>query len=129
MAEPIRCDYLEADPHLADVILSRIANGPAETTAWCNDHFLVVCRAVVDAAAAAEAEATDDAAVAALEGSIPPTTSESSSDAGGAAPGEPGRPADGRSGDDWTQTPPTTEAGPDGQPGVVGEAEADPATA
>lgn len=56
MAQPIHCDA-EGEHHLADVLVSRIANG--ETLAWCDPHYIDVCRAIIEAVDAAEREAAD----------------------------------------------------------------------
>ena len=88
MAQPIHCDY-QGEPHLADTLVSRIANG--ETLAWCDPHYVEVCRAIADAVGDAEAAAADAEALARLEGenpaSVPPTSPESS--AVGDPPAEP----------------------------------------
>lgn len=107
MAQPFPCDY-EGCPNLADVIISRVADG--ETQTWCDLHFLAMCQAIVDNLEAQAVVAGDDAAIALLEAAgeatIPPTSGESSGEAP-AAPGEPGRPVDGpdSSGVDSDATP------------------------
>lgn len=63
MAQPINCDGA-GEGHPADVLVSRLDNG--ETTAWCDLHYIEVCRAIVDAVEAAERDATDAAALAQL---------------------------------------------------------------
>ncbi len=95
MAQPFPCDY-EGCPNLADVIISRVADG--ETQTWCDLHFLAMCQAIVDNLEAQATMAGDDAAIARLEAAgeatIPPTSGPSSGE-DAAAPGEPGRPASG----------------------------------
>ena len=118
MAQLIHCDYTDC-PALADVLISRIANG--ETMAWCDDHYLEMSAAIVAAAEAIAAgmdpgqlgnpvladaadhmvgEAAADDAASRLE-SLPaqrpafPTSPESSA-ADDPAPGPPTKPAGGR---------------------------------
>lgn len=106
-ADAPRCEVPEPEPHLADLIVSRIANGPIETSYWCNDHYLAVCLAVIQAAAEAEAaQAAEDAEARLAAAASSPTESPASSDAGPADPGEPGRPGDGPPDADLDQTPP-----------------------
>lgn len=125
MAEPIRCDWTDAQPHLADVIVSRISGGPIETTAWCNDHYLAVCLAVVQAAAEAEA-ATDAEATARLEavGAPDPSGSEPSSAEAPVGPGEPTNDGDAAETADQDQQPPDDGSAVLDDPGGAGEAEA-----
>lgn len=82
MGQPIHCDYA-GEPHLADVMITRIANG--ETLAWCDEHYVEVCRAIAEAVDGQERAQADAAALAAL-GAAPagdgPPTSPGSSDAG-----------------------------------------------
>lgn len=63
MAQPINCDAA-GEVHPADVIVSRLADG--DTAAWCDEHYVEVCLAIADAVGAAERQATDSAALAAL---------------------------------------------------------------
>ncbi len=51
MAQRIHCDYTGCG-RLADVMTSRLADG--DTTAWCFEHYVAVCQAVVAEAQAAE---------------------------------------------------------------------------
>jgi len=72
MAQAVHCDHQGSDTHLADVLVSQLANG--DTTAWCFTHYVDVCQAVLDTVAATEAEAAQAAADAnaRLEGVTPP---------------------------------------------------------
>lgn len=91
MAQTIHCDGTDHRDVPADILVSRIANG--DTSAWCNDHFLEFCLAVVQAAEAAEAElrSTDQAALANLEGSGPgPGAAASDGDPDALGAGFPG---------------------------------------
>lgn len=54
MAQAIHCDGEGHREALADVMVSRLENG--ETTAWCFDHYIELCRSMVVAADAAAAE-------------------------------------------------------------------------
>ena len=71
MAQPIHCDAQGFDPHLADVMVSRVADG--DTTAWCFNHYVLVCQSVIDAATEAQAMAdqADREAADRLEGTAP----------------------------------------------------------
>lgn len=109
MAQTITCDYQGAEPHMADVLVSRITPGAnGETLAWCDPHYVEVCQAIAAAVADQEAGLADDAAVASLEASGP-TTSPASSDADGAPDDKPGLPPDGETGTEGTETPPEPE--------------------
>lgn len=80
MAQPIFCDA-EGERHYADALVSRIETG--DVSAWCDAHYIEVCRAILDAVDAAEIAATDAAALAALGDAGPaadPPTSPGSSD-------------------------------------------------
>ena len=44
MAQPMHCDYAGCSL-LAEWITSRIDNG--DTLAWCDEHYLFLCRSVV----------------------------------------------------------------------------------
>ena len=72
MAQPIHCDDTANPQHPADVMVSQLANG--DTTAWCFTHYVDVCRAVIATVeeTVAEAAATDQDALARLEGVTPP---------------------------------------------------------
>lgn len=74
MAQPIHCDVHGQD-HLADVLVSQLATG--DTMAACSAGYLELCRAYVEAAEAAEREATDAAALDQLAG----TTAEAAPEA------------------------------------------------
>lgn len=88
MAQPIQCDA-QGEPHLADLIVTRIATG--ETLAWCDPDYVVVCRAIAEAVDEAERDqAAAEAATrlgAVTAPSVPPTSGESSS--AGDPPAEP----------------------------------------
>lgn len=113
MAEPIRCDVHNLD-HLADVLVTQTANG--ETFAACHEGYLATCRALVAQVDAAEADATDAAAVAALEDAGPapePPTSPASSDVDAPAPERPTKRARGATVTDaGTDTPEGPSAAP-----------------
>lgn len=125
MATPIPCDWDGCD-QLADILVSDITNG--DGNGWCGGHYLEVCRMVSatadEAAATAEAQATDDAAVARLEAmgaAQDPTASDASSDAAEARGGAPGTPS-GAGADDEASDP---RDGPQDGPGAAtGAAEA-----
>lgn len=115
MANPIHCDATDC-PNLADVLVSRIANGPAETTAWCDPHYLEVCQAIAEAIHQAEADLAAQEAQDRLEATaIPPTESAATSGEATAAPDEPGRPAEGLDDQELSEGPPETEAAPAGR--------------
>jgi hypothetical protein len=111
MAQTIHCDGEgHADAH-ADVLVTMTANG--DTSAWCNDHYLQFCAAVVQAAMAAEAEleANDQAALANLEGVTP-------------GPGEAadqGEPAPSPEADPAAGFPGYTSPGPEGDQPLQGD--------
>lgn len=65
MAQAIHCDGEGHRDAMADVLVSRIENG--DTSAWCMDHYVELCRAVVETFEAAEREATEAEALARLE--------------------------------------------------------------
>ena len=113
MGQPITCDYQGADPHLADTLVSRIENG--ETMAWCDAHYIAVCRAIVEAVEQAEADATDADALARLgdvESADPPTSATSSDAADPQA--EP--PTNGAGGPEGPEVDAGTTGSPDGAP-------------
>ncbi|TMK84605.1 MAG: hypothetical protein E6G44_09735 [Actinobacteria bacterium] len=59
MAQPMHCDYAGC-PNLGDWIVSRVDNG--DTFAWCQEHYVLLCRATVEQANQAELEAQQQAA-------------------------------------------------------------------
>lgn len=67
MAQAIHCDGEGHRDAAADVLVSRLENG--ETSAWCFDHYVEVCAAIVATVeqARAEAAAADTEALARLE--------------------------------------------------------------
>lgn len=65
----IECDMHNRE-HPADVMFTRMANG--ETVAACEDGFVEFCVGIARMAADAEAQATDDEAVARLDAVAPP---------------------------------------------------------
>ena len=106
MAQAIRCDIQGEPDHLADVLVSQIANG--DTTAWCFTHYVAVCQAVLDSAAEAEAQAAQAAQEAAdrLAGSAPGPGEVSGPETPEAEPGAPSpspEPADGSGGAEGDQ--------------------------
>lgn len=148
MAQTIHCDGTDHRDVPADILVSRIANG--DTSAWCNDHFLEFCLAVVQAAEAAEAElrSADQASLANLEGSAPgPGELADDGDQDASASGFPGAAEpDDRAGDPAgpesvqeglgaTETGEGGEEAPEsaadvlGQPGGPGEPQRDPGEA
>jgi hypothetical protein len=124
MANPIHCDATDC-PNLADVLVSRIASGPAETTAWCDPHYLEVCQAIADAIHQAEADQAAAEAQAHLEAAaIPPTASAATSGEATAAPGEPGQPDSEPPAPELTERPAETEAAAVGRSRRAEETEA-----
>lgn len=111
MAQPVHCDFTGQESHLADVLVSQIANG--DTTAWCFTHYVDVCQAVLDTAQAAVAEAAqaDQEATARLEGSQPGPGETDSGDGPPAAPTEPDAATGPDDGPPGTSGDQSTEAG------------------
>lgn len=127
-AQPVHCDIQGQDPHLADVLVSQIANG--DTTAWCFTHYVDVCQAVLDTAreTAAEAAATDQEAADRLEGVTAPDQSaviEGEPQAAPTGPAEPAGPDGGPGGEAGDQP---DQEGLAGSPGDTAE-EGQPTTA
>lgn len=116
MAQPVHCDIQGQEPHLADVLVSQIANG--DTTAWCFTHYVDVCQAVLDTAreTAAEAARTDQEAEARLEGAQPGAGEEpvhpEAGDGPAFQPSQPG-PDDGPAGEAGDQPEQAGLAGPE----------------
>src|SRR5437868_14011443 len=102
MAQPVHCDMQGTEAHLADVLVSMIANG--DTSAWCFTHYLDVCQAALDTAteAAAFAASQDQEAVDRLAGATPgpgEATADETAQAAPTAPAEPTGPDGGPSGE------------------------------
>ena len=121
MATPIPCDW-QGCTSLADMLTSDLANG--DGFGWCGPHYLDVCRQLIEsvdaAAAAAEAQAADDEAVARLAQlgrDQDPTGSAASSDGAGAPDDGAGTPP----GDGLDQDTPDGGTAASGDPGSSAE--------
>lgn len=90
MSQPIHCDA-PGCPELAVVIVGAIVSG--DQAAWCWDHYLASCAAIVEQAVQAEADATAAEAVARIAEVTPPAGSDQEPDVPGITPDSPIPPA------------------------------------
>lgn len=65
MAQPLQCDY-QGCPEQGAVLVQRI--GTPDVYVWCDPHYEVICRAMVDAADLEATQAADDELIRRLEG-------------------------------------------------------------
>lgn len=113
---PIECDWHDRE-HPADLLLSSLHNG--ETQGLCHAGFMELAVSMVDAASAAEAEASAADAVRRLDALGDPGAFPTSDDSSGAAdpPAEP--PSQPDSGPESDEVGPSATPEPDEAPRAV----------